>query len=129
MLTLRACLIVAAMTPGAVSPARALDSSQTVQGLYDLCKSPEGSQHSFLCLGFISGVGDSMQLLGFGVERNPSTAVFAICDKPSYGTMVETFIGWAEQNPDKADSNRIIGVMRALRAKWPCKPHPEPPPQ
>jgi len=118
-----ACLLVAATAPGPVSRAHAIDSSQTVQALHRSCKSAEGSSPYDLCLGFIAGVGDAMQLLGFGVEQKPEFAPFAICSRPSYGTMVQAFVDWAEQNPGKSDSNRIVGVMTALRANWPCKPH------
>jgi hypothetical protein len=124
MSTLRSCLIVAPVTLGLVSPAHAIDSTQTVQGLYQYCKSPEGSPLAALCLGYITGVGDSMQLLGFGVERAPATAAFAICDKPSYGAMVQAFTNWAEQNPRERETNRIVGVMTALRTNWPCKKAP-----
>ena len=123
MPALRTCLILAALTLGLGAPAHALDSAQTVQGLYQFCKSPEGSPRSDLCLGFIAGVGDSMQLMGFGVEHDPAIAPFAICDKPTYGAMVDAFTTWAEQNPRRADDNRIIGVMTALRTNWPCKAH------
>jgi hypothetical protein len=121
MSTFRAGLILAAMTIGLVSRGHAVDSSQTDQALYQLCKSPENSPPYGLCLGFISGVGDAMQLIGVGVEREPETMPFAICEKPSYGAMVQAFINWAEQNPGKWESNRIVGAMTALRANWPCK--------
>jgi len=117
----RACLILAPMTLGLVSPGYAIDSSQTVQALYQSCKSPEDLPPHALCLGFIAGVGDAMQLIGVGVEQKPDTRPFAICGKPSYGAMVQAFIDWAEQNPRERESNRILGVMMALRANWPCK--------
>ena len=62
-----------------------------------------------------------MQLIGVGVEQKPDTVPFAICDKPSYGAMVQAFVNWAEQNPRDWETNRIVGVMTALRANWPCK--------
>jgi hypothetical protein len=116
--TAGACLILTAMTLGLVSPGHAIDSSQTVQALYQFCKSPE---EDALCLGFISGVGDAMQLIGVGVEQEPELLPFAICRKPSYGAMVQAFIKWAEQNTGEWETNRIVGVMTALRANWPCK--------
>jgi hypothetical protein len=118
-----ACLIVAALALGLVSPGHAIDSSQTVQALYRLCKSPEDSAPYGLCVGFVAGVGDAMQLIGIGVEQKPDLAPFGICDKPSYAAMVGAFVTWAEQNPSRADNNRIVGVITALRANWPCRPH------
>src|ERR1700739_3849565 len=85
MSTFRACLILTAMTLGLVSPAHAVDSRQTVQSLYQSCKSPENWPPYAICLGFIAGVGDAMQLIGIGVGQKPETVPFAICGKPSYG--------------------------------------------
>jgi len=63
-----------------------------------------------------------MQLIGVGVEQKPETAaIWGICSKPSYEAMVQVFVNWAEQNPSKWESNRVVGVMTALRANWPCK--------
>jgi hypothetical protein len=105
----------------AAAPARAIDATQTVQGLYQYCKLGADEPRYGLCIGYVAGVGDAMQLLGFGVEQKPELRSFAICDKPSYGSMVAAFVDWAEQNPGKAEANRIVGVMTALRANWPCK--------
>ena len=117
----RACLIFTVMTLGLVSPGHAIDSSQTVQALYQFCKSPDDRSRYGLCLGFITGVGDTMQLIGVGVEQQPDNAPFGICGKPSYGAMVQAFVNWAEQNPGESESNRIVGVISALRANWPCR--------
>jgi hypothetical protein len=107
------------MTP--LSAATALDPDQTVQGLYGMCKKPDASLPSAMCLGYISGVADTMQLLGVGAPDHPDLARFAICEKPSYGAMVQAFINWTEKTPQEGDHNRIIGVMKALRENWPCK--------
>jgi hypothetical protein len=117
----RTCLALTAMTFCLFSPARALDSTQTVQGLYQFCKVGEDSPRYGLCIGYVAGVGDAMQIIGLGVEQKPELRTFAICDKPSYGTMVQAFVNWAEQNPSSSESNRIVGVMKALRANWPCR--------
>jgi hypothetical protein len=103
------------------SGASALEPEQTVKALYDMCKKPDATFPSTMCLGFISGVADDMQLLGFGIKDHPDFDRFAICGNPSYGTIVQTFINWAEKNPQEADHNRVVGVMKALRESWPCK--------
>jgi hypothetical protein len=117
----RGCLIFTVITLGVVCRAHALDATQTVQGLYQYCKPGADSPRYGLCIGYIAGVGDAMQLLSFGVEQKPDLAQFAICDKPSYGSMVDAFVAWTEQNPAKSETNRIVGVMTALRANWPCR--------
>jgi Rap1a immunity proteins len=113
------CAAVLIMT--GLSEAAAIDSDQTVQSLYEMCKKPDASFPSSLCLGYITGVADTMQLLGFGTADHPDLDRFAICAKPSYGAMVQAFITWTEKNPQEGDHNRIIGVMKALRENWPCK--------
>jgi hypothetical protein len=114
-------LLAAALLMTGLPAASAFEPEQSVKALYDMCKKPDATFPSTMCLGFISGVADNMQLLGFGLKDHPDLARFAICGNPPYGTMVETFITWAEKNPQEADHARIVGVVKALRESWPCK--------
>lgn len=91
-------------------------ASADVQRLYNRCKEPESSQLNFVCLGYIAGVGETMDFLGLDRASHP----FAICGRPSHGAMVQAFINWAEKHPSEWKESEVFGVMQALAESWPC---------
>jgi hypothetical protein len=117
--SLISAIIIAAALLGANAAPYDPDK-QNVQALYNVCKAPESSQLYAVCLGYISGVADTMQLLGAAQERHPEFKPVAICATPSYGAMVQGFVNWAEANPKEWDENRIVGVGGALKKNWGC---------
>jgi hypothetical protein len=105
-----------------IRPCIAADDS--VQDLYDLCRSQDEVTKFPFCVAYIAGVGETMQLLGRLVAKNPELAPklapFAICKYPSNGAMIQAFKNWAEANPQKWATAKISGVMIALDNTWPC---------
>jgi Rap1a immunity proteins len=92
-----------------------------VQTLYQLCKKPIETQEFAVCIGFVSGVGETMGVLQFGIRTFPDFGAFSICDAPPHGAMVQAFTDWAEKNPQEWKNPAILGVMTALRETWPCE--------
>jgi hypothetical protein len=119
MISGRLLISVAAFALGLLRPtvAGALGEFQSVQALLDMCKSSTASVQSAACVGYIAGIGDMMQMLGVDKEQD---GTFAICAKPSYGAMVQAYINWAEANPKEWGTNRLFGVMLALKQNWTC---------
>jgi hypothetical protein len=92
-----------------------------VQSLHQLCKKPIETQEFAVCMGFVSGVGETMGVLQFGIRTFPDFGAFSICDAPPHGAMVQAFTDWAEKNPQEWKNPAILGVMTALRETWPCE--------
>ena len=94
-----------------------------VQDLYLDCRAPERSPKWALCIAYISGVGNMMQLVGSTQLAHPNEwyAPLGICGDPSNGAMMQAFINWAEKNPQEWSTPRIIGVPNALISTWPCQ--------
>lgn len=116
--TMLFCLLVA--TP--LAPARAADGEGVLKvgDLLRFCKEEKGSPHKLVCLGYISGVGDAMQVIA--VEAlSDQTRDFAICGIARYNAMVQAFVNWAEKHPERWEEPRRLGVMAALKELWPCK--------
>jgi len=115
-------IVVAATFVGLI-PANAADPDHGgVQSLYSDCKTePSTSAQAVFCLGFVSGVGETMNFTGYFKQEHPDVGKFAICASPSHGAMVQAFINWAEKHPEEWAKSRIYGVMLALRETWPCK--------
>jgi hypothetical protein len=91
MISSRLLISVAALALGLLRPtvAGALGELQSVQSLLDACKSSATSVQYAVCVGYIAGIGDMMQMLGVDKEQD---VTFAICAKPSYGAMVQAYI-------------------------------------
>jgi hypothetical protein len=87
-------LIAAVMLSFWLFPTFADTPYRTVQDLYQMCKD---SEKDFICIGYISGVGDLMQAIGV---EHPDLQAFAMYGKPSYGAMEQAFKNWAEKTPD-----------------------------
>ena len=91
-----------------------------VGDLLRFCKEEKGSPHKLICLGYISGIGDTMQVVG--VEAlSDKTRDFAMCGIARYNAMVQAFVNWAEKHPKRWEEPRRFGVMAALKELWPCK--------
>jgi Rap1a immunity proteins len=112
--------IVAIGAALALSLSPALANDTNVQSLYDACRKGEGTQEFALCVGYVSGIGDMLQVLGSATKEHPDFQPFAICGDASYGAMTQAFINWVQNNPREWTESRLLGVVRALRENWPC---------
>jgi hypothetical protein len=123
-LILISCVLLASFIMANIS--RADDPKFNVQELYTQCKAPVGTPESLMCLGFISGVADLMQLNGVS-RKNFSSVQWsaisneAICGAPTTGAEIQAFINWAEKHPEQWGTFRLIGAIKALRESWPCQ--------
>jgi hypothetical protein len=97
--------------------ASADNDTQDVQALLRLCKAQETSAH---CVGYISGIADIMMAVGRVLKNGPERSFLGLCSSASYSAFVQAFVNWAEQHPERWYQSRSIGVMDALREKWPC---------
>lgn len=104
-----------------LSSTYAVAADHDVQHLYKMCKMPPTSPEFAICVGYISGVGDTLLFMGLDKHRNPEVQPFAICGEPSYGAMVQAFVNWAEKNPKEWARGQIIGAMLSLNENWSCK--------
>lgn len=98
-------------------PSVASAADNDVQSLYSACKMSDASQEFAVCVGFISGVGETLHYLGLAPDAQP----FKICGAPTHGAMVQAFLNWAEKHPEAWSYNQIRGVILALGETWPCK--------
>jgi hypothetical protein len=92
-----------------------------IQSLYNICKMPPTSPEFAICVGYISGVGDTLQFMSVDKHRDPDVQPFAICGTPSYGAMIQAFVNWTEKHPKEWTRDRITGAMLALGENWPYK--------
>jgi hypothetical protein len=120
------CVVFASMIPG--HTLRADEPKLNVQELYSQCMAPKDSTAAIFCLGFVSGIGDFMQLNG-AERKMVSDAQWsvlsneALCGLPTYGAQVQAFVNWAEKHPEEWGTSRVIGVVIAFRESWPCRPN------
>jgi Rap1a immunity proteins len=98
------------------------EADLNVQDLYRFCKAPERSAKSMLCLGYISGVGNMMQLIGVAEKQqaDPILNPLALCGDISGRAMVLAFINWAQKNRPQWTQPQLAGVTLALSETWPC---------
>lgn len=104
------------------NPANSQETKQNVQRLLGWCKQPQSSAGFNLCVGFVGGVGSTMVNLGQVYENKPETReITGLCGSgATVGAMVQAFTNWAEGHPEEWTMNAGLGVMLALREKWPC---------
>jgi Rap1a immunity proteins len=116
-------LIMGVAVLGLNNRAEAVDMD-TVQALYGWCND---DREKDICLGYISGVYDTMRLVGAAstTEFPGSIAVrnaMGLCPNNSttYGAAMQVFKNWAERHPEMWSESRGFGVMLALHEAWPC---------
>jgi hypothetical protein len=120
-LPLAAFVAALSISPLSESSAQNVDIF-SVQSLYENCKAPERSPRNTLCMGYISGVGNMMGLVGAVERQHPDRdyANLATCGDITNGAMMQAFMNWAEKNPREWASNQSVGVILALSETWPC---------
>jgi len=96
--------------------------AKTTADLVKLCSMPVDAMFyqagMGYCLGFIDAAHDYHAAITSGDLLKPIA-----CPGPTVTRqqIVDAFLIWAAKNPDLLDNESPInGVMRAIRAKWPC---------
>jgi hypothetical protein len=134
------CVLLASVCHG---PARAAASStvpetQQTAYLYESCRRDESSRLRSYCLGYLSGVFDLATGLGTVMALSSEDDVkhgkawtFSACqpnEAVGLATIREVFLSWVEKHPAQMHQSSLIGVISALREKWPCEAAPQNPP-
>jgi hypothetical protein len=92
--------------------------TQTVQGLYEMCKKPGGPDAAF-CVGYIGGVHDMMMMVRLSDDEKLKD--LRLCDPGSTrGAQVQVFASWAEKHPEHWSKLMFAGVVAALSTTWRC---------
>jgi hypothetical protein len=103
--------------------------SNTIQELYQQCKSDKGPDR-VLCLGFIAGSVAQMEFIATAAEKmdTPGDRLFLLAatkfcsgETSSLGAMRQAFINWAEKHPEAWSMFNGYGVNAALHETWPCR--------
>jgi Rap1a immunity proteins len=120
----RCCITVSAFILGLSSAAAELPDihANEVQTLHAWCKMPPASPQHAACAGYISAIGDTLIFLSFYKQKHENLQDFpyVMCGTPSSDDMVKAFTNWAAANPQEGASDKMIGVVLALRKSWPC---------
>jgi hypothetical protein len=79
-----------------------------------------------LCVGYVSGVGQMMALIGFVEKSNPSVSeLYGICPSggvsPSGNAMIQAVINFGRNHPEKWSYTTIFPTAMALSQTWPCR--------
>ena len=120
--TFAVIMIAIALGPPARAT-RAAGHSGTTQDLYAECTGSSGSLEHFVCLSYISGISDMMQLNGTSSNPEKIRPEMGMCPKNDGTTCaaaVQVFQNWAAKNPKSWSMPRSMGVMVARNAAWPC---------
>jgi hypothetical protein len=131
------CVVSFLAAPPSMAQEPTVIEMNSIQALRFSCRQPERSVGYSVCLGFVAGMSQSMQLNGRTLDHISTTdtaAVEYLADTslcaaetpfPTEITGVQAFLSWADRNPDKWNSNVSVGVTRALVETWPCQnlPH------
>jgi Rap1a immunity proteins len=105
-------------------PTNAENPTHDVQELYTFCRASMSSAEYGICLGYVSGVVDMLQLLHIHKQSHPEdTNPFEICESPSYGAVVQAYMNWAQNNPKEWSHHRVVGLLAAIVENWPCHPN------
>ena len=116
--------LAAALSLASVAPA-ATQEMLDVQGLLKACKQSASSAPGNLCAGYVGGIADVM---GGVAMMNTSDAQMKaylsqcaqVSAPASTATYVQAFVAWAEKNKERTSDPAGLGVLTALRDKWPC---------
>ena len=115
---LLACLLLAmSLLPASAGNG---DGFVKIGDLLHSCKEGVGSPQKLICLGYISGIGDTMQVVAVDALLE-QTKPLAMCGNARYSAMVQAFVNWAEKHPERWEEPRRLGVITALKELWPCK--------
>ncbi len=98
--------------------------AETVASMYRLCSADEtttaGKYAVGFCYGWIEGVGQFYEELLIDKRFNLKATV---CTDPDLTReeVRETFVNWADANPDSGSRPALDGIVRAMKENYPCK--------
>lgn len=102
----------------------------TTQWLYERCTSRDTASRDN-CAAFLLGVAGTMAFTGRIFETPPTGVTkelvaplgrVGICSAWINGEILrQTFINWADKNPQELKQEMTTGAMAAFLATWPCK--------
>jgi len=127
------CVVSFLAAPPSMAQEPMVMEMNSIQALRFSCRQPERSVGYSVCLGFVAGMSQSMQLNGRTLDRISPTDTVAmeylantgLCTAetpfPTEITGIQAFLSWADRNQDKWNSNASVGVTRALVEIWPCQ--------
>lgn len=91
----------------------------STSALAKMCKNTASVAEQNFCHGFSQGVYDM-----YLVSRHPTKAAPFLCfpnPGPSRNTVIEAFVGWADNNPQLAKTSAADSIMRFLAGTYPCQ--------
>jgi hypothetical protein len=118
----RTLVVLCALAAGLSVASAQNTGPQNTQELYGMCRNERNLANQGLCLGYVSGIGDMMTVLGIYNKQKQIKGLvpWSMCGQQSYGAMMQAFVNWAQAHPEAWSENQAYGVMRALHEKWPC---------
>ena len=117
-------IVLCALALGLSTASAQNTGEQNTQALYRMCRN-EHDPNFALCLGYISGISDIMGAMGdYNKQKHiKDLGSWSFCAQQpilSYGAIVQTFVNWAQAHPERWSENQMLGVIFALREKFPC---------
>jgi hypothetical protein len=103
------CALVALAWAGAAKP-------EDAKKLLEHCRAPAGSESKNYCLGFVSGVTQTLSTLADLVALTGSPCV---PEGTALGQMADVVVGYIAANPQKRDWGASASVAAALNNAWP----------
>lgn len=93
-------------------------------------RSPEEAVQLVRCFGFVEGlVSTVIRLSVAGFMTDPLyEGTFCFPESTQPRDWIESFVTWAEENPDKRDAPAVDGFLLALIQDFPCQASDEPTP-
>jgi hypothetical protein len=91
-------------------------AADTGNKLYELCRQPEKAiMEKTYCLGYLSGAYD-----GVALAARISDSKLCVPDTVTLGQIVDAFMKYSRNNPEKRNENAATVLGLSLFAYWPC---------
>lgn len=112
-----AMLLIVAGSGGAEAAA----DRHSVQFLHDACKREMTAKAPGFCLGFVEGVGQTMQYDDYEIDPTGGPLIcFPDNRIPSAEALIRAFMMWADDHPEHRASPAHAGVVEAFTKMWGC---------
>ncbi len=94
----------------------ALASAETTGVLFRQCMDfPRKKNEFYYCLGYMAGVHDIMNIKRDNLQCGPTEL-----PNVSNNELVEQFLDWARQNPERWDEPAYLGMIATIDTFYPC---------
>jgi Rap1a immunity proteins len=112
--------MILALTASQVSPQRTPDI-RNGNGLLEACGSDEGGLDSGLCVGYIEGATDGLDVANDVLERRYGVPrPFCVPAGATVGQRHDIVVKYLKDNPDKRHNESALLIGLALHEAWPC---------